>query len=954
MEVAENFSLFPVALSIILSAVTPTVAFCAVNTSFFTSRQILNSILIMTVVGCCLAFPACLLCHMLQPMGTVTSSLYLSTLCSFILFIFNEKLISEIVHRTSMRITVLISINVILWICGLLSLWFIFLLLLFYMVLSLGDLKKNFVQKKQVIYSDNVKNTRYKTYTDCIHVQFKSTPNVYIFYLESFNSEKALHEIYKSEAGAETRIFLESMGYAVYSDANSNLDWTITSLTSLIENRLPLYYDDRFAITEPFTFRVFKENGYSLALFDVRNSLYVMARYADMVDKCSFRLPNRILRLFTICCPLFAQTKYLRFLVNGLDPSHTESTVSKDYYSQISDHIRENSEDKTRPHFSLIRFGSVHTSYGEQTNPEKNPTFEQTYLKHYSEADTALRSLIMTIDHHDPNAAVIVVGDHGAHYFDYTWRNPAYTPAPADILYTDLFSVLTAIKWPERKVPEGFKACHINLTIWLFIVLSGDKGLYRLLQPNVCLGVYGTGTFRLYLFAEDRIPKSEPILCEGTELAFRFQNETTRLMYGDSPQFHELMLCQMIINPVDDASLQSIFLHIEYLQKYTRKSLEDIVKKYFVFSFSNVRNGIRILNDLRIRIPDSLYIHKTLFDCYCLNGDISIVHEFLKNEYERNVLTTNEYIKKTIIAYYRFGLLDEAWNMCIEHSDKFKDDFSFFIISIKILYGQNNYDQVYSYLTTFKNKNHDLISIRRHFSIFHLFSSVKCANKINVNFGEDKLHFLLTFWQYLAFTSLRTQHWGSAAESFAELRSWDTAAWWSMLESYALLQAGQSEAAQTLALKSYAAAKNIAVQRHLATFLGILFIYYDLQGSGMCEHRDICESVLSNQEKIIAQSGLFTELDSIRTWLTHGIFVGEMPNPYFDPFFYLMLYGDIRRVGDNPLKHYIQVGDKRGRCTSPLFNAGMYASTHLECSKAYEPFLRHLLQHPSENSYIYA
>ncbi|MBQ7607801.1 MAG: hypothetical protein IJU76_07500, partial [Desulfovibrionaceae bacterium] len=100
---------------------------------------------------------------------------------------------------------------------------------------------------------------------------------------------------------------------------------------------------------------------------------------------------------------------------------------------------------------------------------------------------------------------------------------------------------------------------------------------------------------------------------------------------------------------------------------------------------------------------------------------------------------------------------------------------------------------------------------------------------------------------------------------------------------------------------------------------------------------------------------LFTASGTIRSWLTHGVFVGAMPNPYFDPFFYIMIYGDVRRDADNPLVHYILFDTHYdyGRYTSPSFCAGIYANTHPELIKT-GGFLLHLLQRPPNEEDIYA
>ena len=907
----------------------------------------------MGTVGCTLALPACWVFHLLQPISNGFATFFLAVVCTLLLFVLNEKLFSELMPQLSLRAVVLTVILGLLWGANSFSPWLGTLLLVFYLHLSLHDLRKNFFQKKQVVFTNDDGKMRPQPHAECIHIDFLIKPNVYIFFLESFNSAKAIRRIYKSEVGAKTQAFLESMGYVVYPDANANLDYTVNSLTTLVENRYPLFYNEEHALPEPFTFRVFKENGYSLSLFDIDNSPFVLGRYADMADQCSFRLPRRVRRCFAICGPLFAQTRYVRFLVEGLDPAHTEAVGSDTYYTRIADHIRKSSTDRIRPHCSIIRFGARHTNYINESTPVMDPSWEQTYLDSYAKADAALRSLVTEIDRHDPDASVIIVGDHGAHNFDYTWRNPKNTPAPVDMLYDDIFSVLTAIKWPGGNEPKGFEACHVNLTIWLFMALSGDKTLCHLLQPNICLGVYHQCLLELHLFAQKRVPLTQPLQCEGTELALRFLTNATQLMYGDATQFHELALRQIVFIPATEESLQSMFMHLEYMQNTTGEPLEHLVRKYFSFTFRTAANGIRILKALQGQISDSPYIQNTLFDCHCKNGNISACCDFLLAELKRGVLSLQAYNKKRIEAYYRLGRFNEAWQLCTTHRVDFQGDFNFFLLSMKILYAKGEYNQVYNNLSTYKKHQHDKVSIRHASSLLYwLATAAKQGETTDV---DDDLGKRLTFWQYLAFTAVRTGHWDTAIEAFEMLRAWRSDAWWSIMECYALLQVGRSQKACTLALKTHSTAPKGRVQHQIAALLGILSRYYGLQGIELDKCRETAEAALAEQEKRIAQSKLFTASGTIRSWLTHGVFVGAMPNPYFDPFFYIMIYGDVRRDADNPLVHYILFDTHYdyGRYTSPSFCAGIYANTHPELIKT-GGFLLHLLQRPPNEEDIYA
>ena len=68
--------------------------------------------------------------------------------------------------------------------------------------------------------------------------------------------------------------------------------------------------------------------------------------------------------------------------------------------------------------------------------------------------------------------------------------------------------------------------------------------------------------------------------------------------------------------------------------------------------------------------------------------------------------------------------------------------------------------------------------------------------------------------------------------------------------------------------------------------------------------------------------------DPLTDFCRRGWRAGHRPNPYFDPAFYLARNPDIAASGANPLRHYIDFGDREGRDPSPLFHAGWYRETY--------------------------
>jgi regulator of replication initiation timing len=65
---------------------------------------------------------------------------------------------------------------------------------------------------------------------------------------------------------------------------------------------------------------------------------------------------------------------------------------------------------------------------------------------------------------------------------------------------------------------------------------------------------------------------------------------------------------------------------------------------------------------------------------------------------------------------------------------------------------------------------------------------------------------------------------------------------------------------------------------------------------------------------------------------------------FFDPDWYLRTYLDVARTGADPLDHYLDIGDKEGRCPSPYFNAKQYLLDNPDVAEHGINSLLHYLQ----------
>jgi glycosyltransferase involved in cell wall biosynthesis len=82
--------------------------------------------------------------------------------------------------------------------------------------------------------------------------------------------------------------------------------------------------------------------------------------------------------------------------------------------------------------------------------------------------------------------------------------------------------------------------------------------------------------------------------------------------------------------------------------------------------------------------------------------------------------------------------------------------------------------------------------------------------------------------------------------------------------------------------------------------------------------------------------------DLLVYYCRQGWRLGDQPNPYFDPGFYLASNQDVARAGVNPLLHYVLHGDKEGRDPCAYFHAQWYREQYQV--GRHENALRHFLE----------
>ena len=879
------------ATTVFLAAITPSIAFAAVNTTFFTRRQIRNTVIFMGCLGLFLC--AVLLTASWLGVSAPAIDCVSGVLAAALLLGMNDTLFQELLPRRRTRLLIQCGIAaVVIALCILLPVAAT-LLCLVYFILSCHDLRRNLRKGSGTpIYMDEPLHAKPDPANKKADIPFTEHPNIYCFYLESVHSEKAIQELYHSDAGQDIRLFLEKYGYRVYPEANATMDWTIVSRISLMEHRIPWDYKDRGFIRSPWALRILRENGYRIKLFDVDNTAYVLGDYTDAADFCSFELPRFILRCFRLMTPLFAQSRAFRWLVGGRDPGATEPMGKTAYFTLLRENIRD--AGAATPQFSLIRFGAPHTAYYKNTWLEP-ANWPDTYLKGYAQAMSHLKTLVEDIHTHDPEACVVIVGDHGAHSLDKAWihhNTPmdgiAAHAVPLEKLYLDLFSVLCAVKWPSRGEPEGFSPVHINLFVWIFLSLSGREDLRQSLVPNICLLSHRWRDF--YLLARDRKPLPALQRFTGSDEMLAWQRQSDAA-YENDWRFHYVALKKLL-------SLAPTPHVLDNLRQQSEKLLPLL---------PDTDEGQRALAEVLLRVQhdprQAIPIYKTLLAkeeaiekdwtrllfCYQLLGDTVSALEALETGAGR-FYSAEQLPSRKAHLLYTMGDLDAAYECCLPLTENRPDNYDYTKLLYRIVYARGD--------------------IRHARALLEKYGALRAKCGQPLANPQD-------FHKNRGLAAILLSQWDDAARAFAKQReSGGKGVWLTALEAFALERTGSP--AQALALWQQ--------QQYSPAWSELRALFAVRSNIGPDTWRKEGEALLLRQESALEQARLCRmPSEKLRHWLCTGVFLGEKPNELFDPMFYLSYNSEAFLNGSNPLIDYIE----NPLCwTSPAFFAYRYLVQH--------------------------
>lgn len=342
---------------------------------------------------------------------------------------------------------------------------------------------------------------------DAGHVVFRRKPNIYFFWLESYQDFDLLEKIYGVDCSGLEKFLLEN-GFVIQENTYSSAGYTIEALVQFFTGREitknPVALADALWEIRRIIggngnntfYRVLKENGYTTC-FITEIQHYLFSEKGGYLDEVA--LGDRKLRDFT---PLltFMHRDTLRFF--SYDPQRLDFTMYalNGTVGKISYMIRKALQKirNTQPYLLMFRGGAAHTPV-DYDWPQRDAWIASQYYQNLvKESNQEIEEIVGDILKEDPDSIIILLGDHGP----LTYRNfpintngifkqTATTPRA---IFDDSARVLFAWRLPGGNSSDltcGKYVNNLNLMWHLFSWLADDQSLLEKRAVSVTrLGMY--------------------------------------------------------------------------------------------------------------------------------------------------------------------------------------------------------------------------------------------------------------------------------------------------------------------------------------------------------------------------------------------------------------------------------------------------------------------------------
>ncbi len=865
-------------LTVCLAAVVPTMFFCMLNLRFFNWKQvagamiaagtvgIFGGLITQVVSGWAAASAAGAVFTMV---GASVHGFFGCLAALLLLLLFAERVLSENLPQRGRRAGVLLAASVaLLWASTFFSLLVINAMLLLLAACACVDGFKQSGKTKTMLFSSH--NERFLRPAERSEhgIRLERKPNIYVLFLESFHSERAMREIYGIDDSCTTKVFGEH-GFTLYDDVFCNEPSTVSSLMNLLNCSLLSSAEGGM-----FALDVLRDNGYACEFFD--NSFYAFGGLPQKGEYTTFNMPGYVYLLYKLAGPFFAQSRFMRKLVMDIDPFNTD--IDFPYiYSCLRKRI---SAERSGPRFFCMRFGATHACKFYPGWDADGSAFAEVYRTAVKKAQPQIEKTVATIKKADPNALIIALGDHGGLRHTYAWHGPlgpdkslASRGVSMAELAKDHFAVRMAIHWPVAHKTTGVILSHVNIFRYVFEALGGGNALLEELSQNISI--------------IDR----QHVLVRDAQVLERFEPFRAEEVFGG--------LLRRVRN--GNAALGDYFQIAEAMQgrdqRITVEVLQEADKKFpnNAHVCGSLGNELGMLGNMdgldylekAVRFsPEHTQFSLNYIKFLCLFGRHADVIKHFNPKVLGSSAEASLYKFRSLLA---LGRKEEAEDWALRMIGRHPGDYRGSLFFLTFLLEEGRFGE-----------------------------ACEIADKAMVNLAriEDVFKNRIRIAKGLALLGARDD---KAAETFfawmAKLPN--SGAWSAILWAQVLERNGRVEEGLKALLES--AAANVNYASRLVVEAGRMAVRNKIQDKHLLPTKLAALENQRHASNIVSASGIFNEVWYGQKWqdkndqtpallhyLHHGVISGINPLPWFNTWSYLLLCPEIWHIGRSPLVYFLE------------------------------------------------
>jgi len=381
---------------------------------------------------------------------------------------------------------------------------------------------------KSAIYSSLIETTNKQRDAS---IKFKSTPNIYLIHLESYQSPTAMEKLYDFD-NKEFINELSKNDFFVARNNFSNYYDTLTSVGAMFLQQHHYYkvskgIFDSIGIRDMIggrtynpTLAILKNNGYKINFIHSHVYTFMGNDYLDYYHPSNSLHDSLLILQSSI---IDAARKSL-FKINTLSKRKMNISEGELVEKILWDKLEESNATDQPSFYYINHWGAIHTPPNGAYTWKDNR--EERWMNYYTETVKSVNSDLLKMTNKiismDPEGIIILYGDHGSMLYRDVWTDNKHNVDINDLIYQrkmlsaenlslDIFGTFLAVRYLNGNPNFQDGETHVNLFRNLFSTLAENVVLLEYKPEN---NSYLYDDNKLYLMIEDGVPLERIVTLE--------------------------------------------------------------------------------------------------------------------------------------------------------------------------------------------------------------------------------------------------------------------------------------------------------------------------------------------------------------------------------------------------------------------------------------------------------